>query len=380
MTKRRLLVVAGVTLLVSVVLAGIALAQESFLDGKIRTGSDIVVSESVSGNLYVFAGQVTINGTVDGDLTVVGGQATINGIVTGDVLVAAGNATITGDIGGDVRTVTGLTVIEGAVSGDVMSSSGRLQIRAGSSIGQDLMFATGQTVMNGTVEGGVVGSTGDYSVAGAIEGSQDVTVAEPPAQRSFTDRALHTLSRFMAVVLVAALAAWLFPKTIDRVTGVATDRPLPSLGWGAVGLMAIGVGFIGTIVVSVLVTLLFAVLSVGSLIGLTWFSVITAWVVAAYGIYVLAAFLAPIVMGAVAGYLIVRPDEHSWGTRLAAIAVGLVIVIVLTSLGVVGGLIGFLFFVVALGAMILLVRDRRNERLTDRETTDAVDLEATAES
>ena len=47
--------------------------ETRLLDGKLRTGDIITVpaTETWDGNLYLFAGQVTVDGNVDGDLTVI---------------------------------------------------------------------------------------------------------------------------------------------------------------------------------------------------------------------------------------------------------------------------------------------------------------------
>jgi len=62
-----------------------ALAQQTELGGKVRSGQEVVVAsgETVQGDLIASAGTVRIDGRVDGDLVASGGQVTVAGTVTG---------------------------------------------------------------------------------------------------------------------------------------------------------------------------------------------------------------------------------------------------------------------------------------------------------
>src|SRR6266511_2423953 len=82
-------------------LSAAAVAQQTELGGKVRSGQEVTVpaEETVPGDLIASAGTVRIDGRVDGDLVASGGQVTVAGTVTGDVLVAAGTTTISGDVG-----------------------------------------------------------------------------------------------------------------------------------------------------------------------------------------------------------------------------------------------------------------------------------------
>ena len=125
--RRARLGAAAIVLLLLVSATSIVLAQESVLDGKLRTGETVMVpaNESVDGDLYLVGGTVTMDGNVDGDLTVVGGQVTVNGTVTGDVLAAGGMISIGGTIEGDLRQAGGQTTLGGDVGEDVLAAGGR---------------------------------------------------------------------------------------------------------------------------------------------------------------------------------------------------------------------------------------------------------------
>ena len=109
---------AGVALLA--ILTGIALAQGAVSD-KLRTGNTVTIAagETVSNDVYAFAGTVRVDGTVDGDLVASGGLVDVTGTVTGDVLAAGGSVNITGTVGGDTRIAGGTLSVGGAIKEDL---------------------------------------------------------------------------------------------------------------------------------------------------------------------------------------------------------------------------------------------------------------------
>ena len=111
------------------ILTGVALAQSAVSD-KLRSGESVIIAagETVSNDLYAFAGTVRIDGTVDGDLVASGGLVDVTGTVTGDVLAAGGSVTITGTVGGDARIAGGTLSVGGAVTEDLLAAGGQLTV------------------------------------------------------------------------------------------------------------------------------------------------------------------------------------------------------------------------------------------------------------
>src|SRR6185369_3762940 len=102
--SNRLFKATAASLVLLAILTGVALAQGAVSD-KLRTGNTVTIAagETVSNDVYAFAGTVRVDGTVDGDLIASGGLVDVTGTVTGDVLVAGGSVNITGTVGGDAR-------------------------------------------------------------------------------------------------------------------------------------------------------------------------------------------------------------------------------------------------------------------------------------
>lgn len=357
MTANRVVVLV-VALVVAVLAAvGTALAQEERLEGKVRFGDGVVVDEdeTVPGNLYVFGGNVSILGPVEGDLVIAAGQVDVSGDVGGDVLVASGTATVSGAVAGDVRASTGQTSIRGPVAGDVAASAGQVTVASGASIGQDLIFAAGQVDMAGAVEGDVLGVAGGYSASGTVAGSEQVRVDQPP---DAGERVLDGVSRFVSILAVGALVLWLAPRRYDGAIDTATSRLLPSLGWGAVAVVAVIAFYIVTFIVAILLTVVLGLAQLGPLVAAIWLATVTSWIAIGFGVYVMAAFGAPIVAGGAAGSAMLSDGAEGWGPRFGRLVLGLVVIVVLTSLGVIGSLIGLVLFILAVGAVTVSARTR----------------------
>src|SRR6476661_4082669 len=92
----RLFLAAAASIALLVILVGVAFAQGAISD-KLRSGDAVTIAagQTVSNDLYAFAGTVRVDGTVDGDLVAAGGLIDIAGTVTGDVLAAGGSVNIT---------------------------------------------------------------------------------------------------------------------------------------------------------------------------------------------------------------------------------------------------------------------------------------------
>ena len=351
--KRRWVV--GVVLLVLGVPA-VALAQDQLLGGKFRTGDEVVIpsGETVTGDLYASAGTVRIEGTVEGDLVATGGRVTVSGEVGGDVIAGAGSVTITGQVAGDVRVGSGQVTIDGSVGEDLLVGSGALTISSSGEVGEDLVFGTGSTTLAGRVEGNVLGSTGSYERTGEVGGTEDVQISrgkEPAEPETAGDRVLDAVKRFIVLLAVGALLLWLVPWSVEGPAAALRRRPWASLLFGLLGLIGIVVAFFAIILAMILLSLLFGLVGLGELVGLVVFTGIVAIVLLIFLVYLTFAFLAHLVVAMVLGRLAFRGDTR--GQRWAALALGVFVVVVLTSIPVVGGWLGFLIVVFGLGAILI---------------------------
>jgi cytoskeletal protein CcmA (bactofilin family) len=334
--------------------AGVAFAQTSQLGGKLRAGGDVVVpeGETVQGDLYASGGSVRVEGTVDGDLVASGGQVHVSGEVTGDLLAGAGSVDVSGQIGGDARVGAGQVTVSGSVGEDLLAGAGQVTLTSSGEVGEDLIFGTGRMTLDGRVEGDVLGSTGNYVRRGTVGGTENVNITKrgEEAEPTVADRILDVFQRFLSVLIVAALLLWLAPRLVDGASDTLRRRPLVSLGIGLVGIVAFVVLVVVIILVAVLVAIGLGLVGLDGLGGTTVFATMVGLVVLGFLFFFVVAFGAHVLVGMSVGRLALG---DAGARRWWALVVGVLIVVVMTSLPVVGGWIAFLVAILGLGALLL---------------------------
>lgn len=372
---RRLLLLALGAVLLAAGPTAIVLAQEERLDGKVRFGNELRIpaGETVAHDLYAFAGTVIVDGTVDGDLVASGGQVQVNGTVTGDVVVAGGQLRIDGTVEQDARLAGGQVTVAGSVGEDLLVASGQVDVTSGGEVGEDMIVSTGQLTVSGTVSGGITGTAGAYDRRGSIGGTDTVAVGGGPAfeerERTTADIVLDALRHWIAVVVFGLLFAWLAPRALAATSAAIRERPLAVVGWGLLGLVGFIVALILITVVMVVVAIALGLLSLAELVAVEITAGLLAMALLSFAFAVVTAFLADAIVGFALASLVAPRDEGRFGGReVALLAAGAAVVVILTSLPVVGGWIKLVVVVLGLGALLAVAwrarpRGRRRERV-----------------
>jgi cytoskeletal protein CcmA (bactofilin family) len=360
--KERVVKAIALAGLVLASLAAAAVAQQNELGGKVRSGAEVTVpaSETVQGDLIASAGTVTIDGRVDGDLIASGGQVRVDGPVTGDVLIASGNATISGQVDGDVRVAAGQVRLEGPVGEDVLLGAGQATVASGARIDGDLIFGAGQMTMDGAVAGSVLGGTGNYTRRGSVGGTEKVTVRQPEGEEEPTvaDRAFDRLRRYVSILVMGLLLLWLLPRILRGAAESVRRNPLLSFGVGILAFIGVVILLIVVVLVSVLLAIAFGLLGLGSLAATVAFSGALTAAIITFLFLVAVGFGAQATVGLALGQLVVR--GRSFGAAFGALALGLVVVVLLSAIPVAGGWLEGLLILLGLGALVLaLPRSRR---------------------
>ena len=349
--------------------ASVALAQETQLGGKLRTGNQILIDqgEVVEGDLYVSAGIVRIEGTVTGDLLASGGQIDVTGQVGDDVMVAGGQVDIAGEVGGDVRAAGGQLDIPGTIDEDLFVAGGRVTLSG--TVGEDLVFGTGQMVLNGRVAGDVLGSAADYSRNGTIGGTENVTIIETDERDpTAADRSIGALQRYVSILALAALALLFAPRVLHGPMRTLRGRPLASLGLGVLALAALLVVVALVILVTTLLAVIFGFLGLGDLVGALIFGVVVALVILSFLLFLAVAFGAPAIVGMALADPVI--GTASTARRWWSLIIGLLVVVAVTSLPIVGGWLAFFVVLFGLGAILLApVPDQTAQAREPVETT-----------
>ncbi len=341
--------------------ASVAFAQDDSLGGKVRNGQDVVIAagETVEGNLYVSGGTVRVEGTVTGDLVAAGGQVEVSGEVKSDLLATGGTIDVSGKVDGDARLIGGRVKVSGSIGEDLALGAGQATVTSSARVGQDLVFGAGQMTLDGGVAGSVLGTTPNYTKDGTVGGTENVTIAEQDttAEPTVTSQLLDGLRRWIGILAVAALALWLIPRILRGTADSVRRRPLPSLGFGVLAIIGLVVLFVAALIVAVLPTVVFGLLGLGDLVALALFGALTLLVIVGFVFFVIVTFLAPAAVGLALGGLALGdepPSRRWWGLVL-----GLLVVVVLTSLPVVGGWLDVLVMLLGLGAVVRLAWSRR---------------------
>lgn len=348
-------------LLLTLLATTMVLGQDELLGGKLRTGDTVTVpaSETVDGDLYLLAGTATMAGTVDGDLLALGGTVQVNGTVTGDVLAAGGTVTIAGTVEGDVRTAGGQVTLSGAVSEDAVATGGQTTISSAGTVGGDLIVSGGQVTMAGSVAGNVEGSAGTYSGGGSVGGTEHVVVS-PQGGVGGEDEGdaageivFDALRHFVALVLFGALILWLLPRALPAAERVLRSRPAASLGFGFVACVGYIVFLIAVLALMILLGIVFGLLRIGSLVGIEIIAGLLSLFTVSFVFVLAVAYLADLVVALTLARAVAPGGSGNRWRELALLAAGAAVVVVVTSLPIIGGLAKLAVVLFGLGALAL---------------------------
>lgn len=387
-------------------------AGEVVDDDLVVSAQRFVLNGQVRGDLLVLAESVEINGTVDGDVAAAAAGVVINGTVKDDARIAGQVLTLTSSaqVGDDLMGVGGsLETRPGSVVGGGVMFGG-LQALLHGKVAQDIVFGGQALELGGVVGGNVqatVGQAGEpvwtgngyrsntftatmpsvrsgltlldsariegnlnyasrdhFTIpAGTVSGRTDFrqlvdTTAPQPVTPPATAWLLDVLRRFVTLLLVGLLIIWLAPRLTREVSTELERKPLGSLGWGLVTLGIIFVAFPVIIIATVLLAVLFGMVSLNGLMGI----IIALGLLAIFALIMLAiiaiAYVAQIAVGYELGRLILQRLQPAWTERpYIPLALGLALLVLLASLPQVGWVFSMAAVLLGLGAIWLLGRD-----------------------
>lgn len=348
---RRVLALLTALFLIAITATLVFGVETRLLDGKLRTGDVVTVpqDETWDGNLYLFAGQVKVDGNVTGDLVAAGGTVEVNGTVTGDLVAAGGRVLLVGTVEGDIRAAGGQVEIPGSTNGDALVTGGQVTFIAGSSVGGDVIVSGGQVTVDGDVDGSVVGTAGQYSSSGVIGGENSVTVRE---NEETTSTVFGGVRQFLVIVVVGGLMLLFVPRVVAAADNALRGSPVGSFVAGILSFVA----YFGFILVAGLVALIlavvFTIILLGPLAVLSVLGGILAIGLVSYLFWLAVAYLADVVIALGLAHVVSRPQpgESRW-RELLLLVLGAIVVVVLTSLPIVGPLVKLLVVLFGLGAL-----------------------------
>lgn len=346
----------------------------------VKSDDRVVVrsDETIDDDFFAAGDEVVIEGTVNGDVYVGANRLSIRGTVNGDVLAGAQTIEVTGTIRDDLRAGANTISLIGAQIGDSVSVAGNeLSVDGGSVIGGGLIFGGRLLSLDGSVGRGIVSGNETTRLDGPVGrtvriAATDITIDRDALidgdleYRSDNEAVINgtvsgeiirgegggvdletesvfrwlvvgfTAWAFLAAAIIGGLMLLLMPQLFDRARKQVMNKPWPTIGWGAVALLATIPGVI-----------LLMITVVGIPLALV---VLTLWALAIY----FAKFFAAHAVGYWLMSALHRNSEEYAPRAYPAMLVGLVLYYALRLAPGVGLLVRFATLLVGIGMIVTL--------------------------
>ena len=287
-------------------------------DNAFVMGGDVEVLAPVHGDLFAMGGQLTVDAPVHGDVYVTGGEVALGprAAIDGHLYVAAGQVDLQGAVAGDAHVGSGQLTLDAPIHGDLSAEVGQLVLGDRAAVAGDVELVSPdvparlQAVTGGEVSWEAPPEPQEHDGA-------RVVVADPPAEEGW--------SVVSEVLWWGGFRMWgyLTKLTVGSVLLLLGGRALAGAGRTLVSdpARSLGAGFLVLCVLPVASTM--ALLTVIPFpLGLV------GWALFAVLLYVAQLFAAQ----AAGDALLRRFRPDAWGSPILSLAVGLVPLVVLTSL------------------------------------------------
>jgi cytoskeletal protein CcmA (bactofilin family) len=300
--------------------------------------------------------------TIGGSLFFVGSQALLGGDVVENAAVGVGGLSLQGKVGGDVKASVGSKQEALPFSPfafmpnmpSIPSVPNGLTVGPGASVGGKLEYIAPEEA-----------SIPSGSVTGPVTHTQPVAPETGRVPKPAPTAGERALSWFLGLVrntatllIVGLLLAWLAPGLLRRGSELLRTKPWPSLGWGLVSYVAVFVAGAVIFFVSIVLTLLFAVLTLGKLAALVFIVGVLLQAILVVGFVIASGLLAKIIVGYLIGRLILRRPDPMAGRAGWPLVLGIFLLALAVSIPILGILISIVATVFGLGALWLLARER----------------------
>lgn len=377
----------------------------------------VSVDGTVNGDVIAFAQTISINGTINGDFFAAAQYIVVLGTVTGSIRTA-GNTIYLGDkarVGRDLIAASeSLELKKGSTIGKDLAYAGAEALLEGN-IGRNAKIAAAGLEVGGTIGGNLkaevaerdenpkkhmhfdfMGSNRiepppvamgitiekDAKIKGNLDYHQSKDLTFPPGtilgkvtriepsyaatpHRSITHWLVNFVQTTIALLLMGLLLLLLLPRFVMGCSARFRANPWHTFLWGAIAFASFIASVILLTIVSVMLALLFGVITLKTLSAAMIFAGILGNLTLILGFVFVAVFLAKIVVGVALGEWILRQGksplaEHRFWPLLIGVPL-LTIVLAVVSMpmipGVFGGILRFIVLLLGLGAVWLKIRE-----------------------
>jgi cytoskeletal protein CcmA (bactofilin family) len=404
-TGRDVVIEAGETVNDDLFVASDTLTVKGTVKGDvIAVGSEVNIESSgvVQGDLIAAAQSVIVEGKVTDDVRIAGAVLIVGrGATIGDDLIAAGfslevepgsaiggslvfggaQLLMSGDVDESAKIASGAVRIVGSVGGDMTAYIGEVrsdtpfsrysyfpnaprvpEVRPGLTIDQDAKIA-GDLEYTSSVETDIPKD----AIGGKVTWNQPVVeekraeefgrVLRPLPRLFFISTwLLDQAQKFMSLLILGLLVAWLVPGAARRAVAVLQTKPWHSLGWGFLSFFGFIFALLVVVAATGLVAFFLGVLTFGDLVGtiITIGGLILTAVVLVFGVSVV--YLSKLVVGYLVGRWLLGLIRPAWAeNRFWPMLLGVVIYVILTAIPIFGSvLLNAVVILFGLGALVIL--------------------------
>lgn len=328
-------------------------------------GGKVDLRDAVAGDAFLAGGRVSLDGAIGGDAFVIGGNVLVNQHVDQDLYAAGGNIVVSGDIAHHIRAAGGdITIGPNAkVGGKATLAGAHIEVKG--AVGSHLTAAAESVDIDAPIKGNVELSARDIQIGPHADIGGTLTYWSPqPAhidsaakitgavlhRQVEMPRAMHRVGLaaviagsifvFLAFAVLGSLLVLLLPNFTGTVERAFADSPGRSFLLGLAVLVVspiVGVLFLLTIIGIPLGLLLFFLYPLALMIG-----------------YVTAAFF----IGDRAVRSLRKGKPISVGHRILGLMAALVLLALLQTLPIIGGVTAFVVVMMGLGAWTISLYNR----------------------
>lgn len=352
------------------------------------------IDGTVDDDLYLASDTLRVTGTVNGDMAAVARRIDVSGAIAGSTSLAAQDIAVDGSVERAARLAGKGIEIDGKVGRDVIVFGQTVRIGKTASVGRDLVAFAQDVKIEGSVGGRLRGGADTMLIDSEITGDVDVDATElelgpnariggnltygserrvvmddaavvsgevthkPPRSQGRPGPAEVVFGQIRSMIgpmLLGLLLLWLLPPFVPGVASTMRTANAASLLTGVAAL----------VLVPVVAAVLFFIFTV---LGGGWS--IPGTMLGAYGA---ALALSRVMAGYALGRIILERTKNStenplFGQRFAALALGVVVLTILSAIPLIGVFAAFLPVVLTLGALVVFLVRWRDRMKVEKES------------
>ena len=345
-----------------------------------ETDSKPTIQTRLIGNDFYAVGQnVNLSEEVGDDAFLIGAMVNASNKVSGDLTVAGSNVTLSSEVGDDLRAAGSNLVVTSKVAGSALLAGATVTVSDTASFGADSKIAAAVVNFSGKSIGNLDIMGGTVNFSGVVEGDLKISAKEQlviSPNAKVTGKLIYTAKEKLDIPAGVAKVVLYLPSE----SKTATTEPTGLLA-SVENLGLLGKAFSGLIFFIAGMFVLGLLGKASSVIAETarnkiWQSALTGALLfllpvflgllllatgvgSIVGVFVLLGWIALLLTGgALSGFIIgsfvwKQTPDITYGKKLLALLIGLVIAAALSFIPKFGGLLSFLIFIYSVGVVAL---------------------------